>query len=1127
MADRLNILTALEKQRLRDLFNTNYGTNYGQITQIRTFYQRLYPDIELDNDDAYMLIQNEFITPVLQERRETNVRFYTKINYTYNDSNDIADLFYSISDAYKTFDATSISLHYVDVDDPQNRLRSISLRIIDFVIPNPITGLFSPNYALFREALKNVEDGKIVGSDGVAKDEMRLVFDRFSLSRIRIAGNGKSDKIIFEVVGIKADPKQNNCAYKCLDALGCGNQVNVNKTNKLRDLEYLIKTIIDLSLPIDVIANSFTLKRPAKSIIETANINNTIKKITTTVKGRDTHYYCSAVSLIDDVDIVYLHKQTDKTALHTIVYDDINKHYDIVGSNIVVCDDVYITLDNKIIKNGNILFTPKQVNSNSNTNGVLKGEPLMELNYVFFDYETVVDWNKSSIMSEYSLSILVLNEKELKLLDEADEKNDANMVKRIREKSCKTFLGYNCSIQLIDWIIKNENNKKFVFIGFNNSSFDNFILLDAMLTNQNKYLDDYNLHDIFYNGNQLLNFQINGRHTTFDIRKHLVGSLKYNCKSFKIGCCSKKSLDHNYTQLLHEENKLIEYITGNDEVKEYNEYDVLATAVLYSRYRKALYDMKATKTYAIDLYSTKTIGSLIFKVFEDSVKDKELSFSKLSYQHYRDLRKYKIAGRVEMFNGVQKITERMASGDVCSLYPYVMCVKDVYYPVGEHTETNEYMGDDVIGFYYCDIDQSNLKGMNLPQIYARKTEIENDWSNNNNDILENYLISNVMIKLLKQHGCGVVIKEGFYFASKVKSCELFDFLLSFMGVKNQQDDYKRAGSDLYNPALRETVKLLSNSISGKVIEGLHADKTTSVDDVEDYLKISKKALSMNTITNIGNKIFVNYTVDEEMLIAKQKPIFLGVLIYDYAKEYMYNYSYSKIGLDKLVYTDTDATKVKYKDFMGWNKWVVDNNITVPHWKEVEKIDPRYKNHLIYEADSKVFGSFEDELDSMISVNNNKYVFYCLEKKSWLYSVDFNNEKERTKYRFKGLNRNAQILTGKEDILYCKIKENEEGESETIYKVKKGIEQEVNKFYVDNKKNSIGGNYGDEDYEPLNQVKFFEDIYKNGEAIVLCSSFRKIVKNSKRSVGHNEVEKFNNLMNHIQLKYQVKKIRLVR
>ena len=80
MADRLNILTALEKQRLRDLFNTNYGTNYGQITQIRTFYQLLYPDIELDNDDAYMLIQNEFITPVLQERRETNVRFYTKIN---------------------------------------------------------------------------------------------------------------------------------------------------------------------------------------------------------------------------------------------------------------------------------------------------------------------------------------------------------------------------------------------------------------------------------------------------------------------------------------------------------------------------------------------------------------------------------------------------------------------------------------------------------------------------------------------------------------------------------------------------------------------------------------------------------------------------------------------------------------------------------------------------------------------------------------------------------------------------------------------------------------------------------------------------------------------------------------
>ena len=42
----------------------------------------------------------------------------------------------------------------------------------------------------------------------------------------------------------------------------------------------------------------------------------------------------------------------------------------------------------------------------------------------------------------------------------------------------------------------------------------------------------------------------------------------------------------------------------------------------------------------------------------------------------------------------------------------------------------------------------------------------------------------------------------------------------------------------------------------------------------------------------------------------------------------------------------------------------ENNIQVPHWSEVEKFDARYANHKIYDANSKVFGSFEDELEDL-------------------------------------------------------------------------------------------------------------------------------------------------------------------
>jgi hypothetical protein len=254
-------------------------------------------------------------------------------------------------------------------------------------------------------------------------------------------------------------------------------------------------------------------------------------------------------------------------------------------------------------------------------------------------------------------------------------------------------------------------------------------------------------------------------------------------------------------------------------LKNYNEYDVLATAVLFNKYRNALKQIPATKNYANSLHEIKTIGSLIYKVFDESKNKKQFNLPKLNYQQYKDLQSSKIAGRVELFNGIQKVTERLVSTDVCSLYPYVMSVAPNYYPCGEIIQTNEYKGDDVIGFYYCDIDQTNLKPNNLPNIYAKKSKIDNDWSYQG--ILENYLISNVMIGLLKKFNCKVVIRNGFYFSDKKKSCDMFDFLLDFMNAKNNQDTMKKNKNNDYNSALRETLKLLMNSISGKVIEGMH------------------------------------------------------------------------------------------------------------------------------------------------------------------------------------------------------------------------------------------------------------------------------------------------------------------
>ena len=806
---------------------------------------------------------------------------------------------------------------------------------------------------------------------------------------------------------------------------------------------------------------------------------------------------------------------------YTLVYDETNEHMDVLDGKLTFAENVMISNCCNVFKGDKRIFTAKQVNVNCNT------EDKLPVEYLVFDYETVIDFNTSSCMMPYSLSILRLTQDEMIDLERYDaegrdegitgQKAIAN-IKEIRRRCCTTFLGYDCSRKFLEWLIENSNDRMFVFIGFNNSNFDNFLLLEEILKYRSEGHDiEIGVSDVFYNGSQLLNFKINGVHSFFDIRKHLVGSLKKNCKDFKIECCAKKEFDHNKAQELHERGELIDFITGNDELLEYNEYDVLSTAVLYQRYANALSAIPATKPYGANIYMIKTIGSLIYKVFEDNKSKLGFKLPKLEFNQYEDLQKSKIAGRVEMFNGKQKVLERLASTDVCSLYPFVMSVLNCYYPCGDKLiEVDAYKGDDELGFYYCDIDQRCLKGKNLPNIYAKKNAIENDWGYDG--VLENYLISNVMIGLLRKFGCKVTIRNGFIFPQKKKSCEMFGFLLDFMKAKNCEDTKKSTKDATYNPALRETYKLLMNSLSGKVIEGLHTEKTVDISTESEYLAIKDKAKNINFINAIGDKLFVTYEIDAESICARQqRPIYLGVLIYDYAKRYMYENSYSKIGKSQLLYTDTDASKFRYSDFLKWKEWVDTNDIRVPHWEEVEEYDSRYKTHKIYDPNSKVFGSFEDELENSIG---DEYVFYCLEKKSWLYGYKHDGE-WCAKFRFKGLNGSSQLLSLEEPFIECRTiqhaaKDGKEAWNETKYSISVEKEYEVYKYYIQHTQNNL---------ENGNEIKFFEKIFTTGVGYVLCSSFRKIVKNSARDVEFGDETSYNNLMNKIQVLYNIKKIQL--
>lgn len=898
----------------------------------------------------------------------------------------------------------------------------------------------------------------------------------------------------------------------------------------------------DNNKTIGVIANSFTLK----SEIGTRNIRKGEEVIFDIPNGKKapkkekanylkmTNEEISPVQLWGSGDSVNISNIGEWDMV--IIYDQIKQHYDIAEGE--------LEFNNIVLGRGNTVYRYEEAKATplyrfNELNKMNKTNKGISEKFLFFDIETVIDVNARNIMKEYSISFSVFSAEQLKELSKADSKKDKKKVDKLIKETTHNFVGYDCLIRFVKWILDNQYikiGKKEIFncfhlISFNGANFDNFLLLNSLLDLENDFGQEIFVNEIFYNGSQILNFRINNKHAVFDVAKHLVGSLASNCKGFNVNCVAKSSFNHHFAQQLHDDGKLIEYMTDNEELIDYNNRDVLSLAVIFQRYCEALEKMPATKMYADKLCSRKTIGGMVWdiasrhfktiKLEQDTTissgrgKKKEtkthritrpLEFPKLKQNHYDDMLKYKSAGRVELFNGIQHIEEKMCSKDICSMYPFVMAVmKDAYYPCGELHETDDYI-EDKMGWYYCDIDQNILRTKNLPLIIADKIFTKkadgtegalegNDW--NTKKVLKDYFISTVQIKQLQKYGCDVVIKNGIYFSDKVRGCDLFEFILEFMNKKNEQDGLKKTKSAEYNSALRETLKLLSNSMSGKAIEGLHLEKTIATDSY-GFLKIKDddKTEQITTINIIGSKVFTTYTVSQESQMAKQRPVYVGCLIYAYAQKHIYDTLFAIVGKKDMVYCDTDAGKLTESAFNRADVQEYYKTAKVQAWDKAIVYDSRLGDHLLYDENSKVYGSYEEEL----SANTESFF---LQKKGYVIIGD------ETKIGFKGVPKTALLLNGDESFMEGKV------DTKTGYV----------KYTINNQKKAI--DYYNENTElqiQKNPKQFGGNIFKNRFQYVLTTSFRKIVKNTRQNVEKEDKDKF--IMNNtIQVVAIVKRITL--
>jgi hypothetical protein len=611
--------------------------------------------------------------------------------------------------------------------------------------------------------------------------------------------------------------------------------------------------------------------------------------------------------------------------------------------------------------------------------------------------------------------------------------------------------------------------RRLVGVTFNGSVFDNFFLYDAALRYNDREDRDITIYPRisreFWMGTALVQFWVDKYFSVFDVRRHLGGSLEANANAFKcintkiadhmprfqdIQVCYEEVFDWDLNRLLFEphaalipKNMTVEdYEDGVfpafvDTLRKYNDCDVTSLAEIFFRYRAnnlIPVDSGPDGKHLID--PPITLASESFQFWRKYIAGK-MSIEKcwmdklwvpLFYDIYAHIRNTSIvAGRTQCFHKPQYFDGPHVSMDVTSLYPYVMSIAPVYYPAGKHSMYNlqwdpeevvqKFPLIDKLGLFLVDVDQSHLKAQDIPYILARKTlpgsipssaSPRNDW---HSPVVEDIWITSKEMQVCLDWQCHIHVKKMIIWPQRVRSIDLFGNLAELMFTKNQQDVYKQTNDPQYNPAIRQSAKLASNALYGKMMEGIHTSKRVTV-TAESYAEIQKEMDPLSPVPKYTRCSAVypwgtDMVVDVELNPAhpskklKQRPMIVGMYILAYARMYMFEHTYAKLGLSKCHYTDTDAIKCYRQDFDEILYPYLSNTI-VPHWPDAEAYDPKYAHHPMFKDGSKVYGAFEDEL------GDNKGL-WVIAKKMWA-CVPSDGDPAKWKIGTKGVTLKDVILT---------------------------------------------------------------------------------------------------------------------
>jgi len=518
-----------------------------------------------------------------------------------------------------------------------------------------------------------------------------------------------------------------------------------------------------------------------------------------------------------------------------------------------------------------------------------------------YDFETVWDPNKHGEIMPYSVGWYGF--------DPAHPPADF--------AACQTEVslsyGENCAEALVNHILAAPPHIKYLLVSFNGTNFDHYLLAKTACKLEV-------LRDAFFAKSGLLNVRI-GRHSCFDLAKYCLGSLKRCCESFQTNPKKMDGFDHNLVQKQFLDGGRPGLESWLDAHREFaNRYlatDVLSTADLFVKLSKAL--LQATNV-DITKVTKLTLPSLAWYAFKQHTAKNEIEFPKTPKDEGTDLylRKSITGGRTQNFTGKPRRIEQPMMIDVKSLYPTVMCGKNAEmfppqclygrFPLGDPIATPCYVPGK-IGFYNCNIvRQPEVK------IWPRRVEGKPlDWEYNESF---DSVLPQCGIELIRHHGGEVVVGAGLYY-ERSSSTLFTSFYEGLVAEKNRQDRLRVAKDPAYNPALRECVKLVLNSISGKfaqrnfkelcvVAKGatkqIAAERSQFEGGVAEWIPLFGETVMLCGQKKAGN-VFKQRTA---------KPCQVAALIYDYARTYMYHLILSRYPTH---YMDTDSALLSYDDYV--------------------------------------------------------------------------------------------------------------------------------------------------------------------------------------------------------------------